>query len=152
MIGHLTENECREFLKNEALGRIGCSNNGETYVVPINYLFDNQNIIAHSQDGKKISMMRLNPSVCFEVDKMLSFQNWKSVIAWGKYQEITEETEKQNALQAFVNRMMYFKISETAQPPELSANRIHPRNEKIRTVVFKIIIENLTGRFETNAE
>ena len=112
MIGYLTEDECMIFLKNELLGRIGCNYNGETYVVPVNYLLAGNNIIAHSQEGKKIEIMRKNPKVCFEADNMVSLQNWKSVIAWGTYQEITDTKEKWNALNDFVNHMMYFKISE----------------------------------------
>lgn len=148
MIGHLAENECRDFLKQEVLGRIGCCNNGETYIIPVNYLFDDSCIIAHSQEGKKIEMMRANPRVCFEVDQMKSLQSWTSVIAWGYYQEITDNTEKWNALHDFVNRMMYFKISQTARPPEMSPSRTRPRSGKIKTVVFKIVLDKLTGRYE----
>lgn len=148
MIGYLTESECKDFLKNELIGRIGCSVGEEAYVIPINYLFDGRNIIAHSQEGRKIEMMRKNPKVCFEVDNMRSLQNWKSVIAWGKYEEVTDDNEKWDALHDFVNRMMYFKISETAHPPEMSPARMHPRSGKIKTVVYKIVLEKLTGRFE----
>lgn len=148
MIGHLTESECKEFLKNEIVGRIGCNTDGKAYVVPVNYLFDGENIIAHSQEGKKIEMMRKNPNVCFEADNMHSLQNWKSVIAWGTYKEITDDTEKWNALHDFVNRMMYFKISETAHPPEMTPGRQHPRSGKIKTVVYKIALQKITGRYE----
>lgn len=152
MIGHLTEAECKDFLKKEIVGRIGCSVNDETYVVPVNYLFDGNNIIAHSQEGKKIEMMRLNPKVCFEADDMKTLKNWRSVIAWGTYKEITDDTEKWDTLHNFVNRMMHFKFSETALPPEMMPQRMHPRSGKLKTVVFKIIIDKLTGRYEIEDE
>jgi uncharacterized protein len=152
MIGHLTEEECRAFLQKEILGRIGCSVNGETYVVPVNYLFDGANILAHSQVGKKIEMMRKNPNVCLEVDNMQSLKNWESVIAWGKYVEITNPKEKWDALHDFVNRLMHFKISETAYPPEMTPGRLHPRSGKLKTVVYKIVLEKITGRYEKEDE
>lgn len=152
MIGHLTEAECKDFLQKQILVRIGCNVNGETYVVPVNYIFNGTNIIAHSQEGKKIEMMRKNPNVCLEVDNMQALKNWKSVIAWGKFVEITDPTEKWDALHDFVNRMMHFKFSETALPPEMMPQRMHPRSEKLKTVVYKIIIEKLTGRYEREDE
>lgn len=148
MIGHLTEAECREFLKNQVVGRLGCYQPGKPYIVPVNFLFDGISIIAHSQEGTKIKMMRLHPQVCFETDEMKSLRQWKSVIAWGRYREIDDEREKWEALHAFVDRMMYVKISESAKPPELSAQREHPRSGQMTTIVYKIDVDILTGRYE----
>ena len=50
--------------------------------------------MAHSLKGMKIEMMRKKPKVCFEVDEMKNFTNWRSVIVWGEYQEFTEERER----------------------------------------------------------
>lgn len=149
MIGVLSENESMELLKNNFMGRIGCSNQGNLYIVPINYLYDGTSIIGHSQVGMKIKMMRNNPEVCFEVDEVKSFRNWKSVIAWGTYHEITDESEKWQALKVFVDHLMHAKVSETAQPPEASEMRMHPRSN-VKTVVYKIVIKRITGRFETD--
>src|SRR5205085_2181015 len=124
----------------------GCCLDGKPYVVPVNYCFDGTSIIAHSQEGLKIRMMRSNPNVCFEVDEMKSFTEWNSVIAWGKYQEITDEVEKWQVLETFVDKMMHIKVSETARPPETMESRTHPRS-LVKVVVYKINIEKLTGRF-----
>ena len=67
------------------IGRIGCSANGLTYVVPISYAYDNRYIYAHSKEGMKIQMMRLNPMVCFEIDTMDDLENWQSVVVWGRF-------------------------------------------------------------------
>jgi uncharacterized protein len=32
-------------------------------------------------------MMRRNPEVCFEVDRVEDLVNWDSVIGWGTYEE-----------------------------------------------------------------
>lgn len=149
MIGRLTDEQAEDVIRSNVLGRIGCHDNGKIYVVPVNYIYDGKYIIGHSTEGMKIRMMRKNPSVCFEVDEMKSFTNWKSVIAWGEYQELTEERDRYYAMKLFVDRMMHLKISETAKPPEISEKRVHPRSPgNIRPVVFRIVITMKTGRFE----
>ncbi|MDP4261277.1 MAG: pyridoxamine 5'-phosphate oxidase family protein [Bacteroidota bacterium] len=149
MIGKLTDDQVTEVLQSNVLGRIGCHDSKRIYVVPVNYVYDGKYIIAHSVEGMKIHMMRRNPSVCFEVDEMKSFTNWKSVITWGEYQELTEERDRYYAMKLFVDRMMHLKISETARPPEISEKREHPRSPgNIKPVVFRIVITEKTGRFE----
>jgi uncharacterized protein len=149
MIGKLTDEQIEEVLKGNVLGRIGCSEGNKVYVVPINYVYDGKHIIGHSVVGMKIRMMRNNPAVCFEVDEMKSFTNWKSVIVWGQYQELTDERERYPAMKLFVDRMLRMKISETAIPPELSEHRVHPRSPgNIKPVIYRIIITEKTGRFE----
>jgi len=151
MIGKLTDEQIEEVLRKNVLGRIGCSHNGRQYVVPINYVYNGRDIIAHSVSGMKIDMMRMNPSVCFEVDEMKSFTNWKSVIAWGEYQELTDERQRYAAMKMFVDRMLHMKISETATPPELSEDRVHPRSPgMIKPIIYRIVLVEKTGRFEND--
>ncbi len=149
MIGHLTEQQVNEVLQQNILGRIGCCDGSKVYVVPVNYVFDGKNIIGHSVEGMKIDMMRRNPNVCFEVDEMTDFTHWKSVVAWGEYQELTDERERYQAMKLFVDRMLHLKISETAKPPEIAEARVHPRSPgNIRPVIYRIIITEKTGRYE----
>ncbi|MEJ0105924.1 MAG: pyridoxamine 5'-phosphate oxidase family protein [Bacteroidota bacterium] len=58
MIGRLTHEQIEEVLKENVLGRIGCSDGKKIYVVPVNYIYDGKYIIAHSVMGMKIEMMR----------------------------------------------------------------------------------------------
>lgn len=149
MIGHLTEQQVNEVLQRNILGRIGCCDGEKVYVVPINYVFDGKNIIAHSVEGMKISMMRKNAHVCFEVDELTDHTHWKSVVAWGEYEELTGERERYQAMKLFVDRMLHLKISETATPPEIAEARVHPRSPgNIRPVIYRIIITEKTGRYE----
>jgi nitroimidazol reductase NimA-like FMN-containing flavoprotein (pyridoxamine 5'-phosphate oxidase superfamily) len=151
MIGILTDAQVEEVLQSNVLGRIGCRDGNKIYVVPVNYVYDGKYIIAHSVEGMKIRMMRKNHSVCFEVDEMKTFTNWKTVIAWGEYQELTEERDRYYAMKLFVDRMIRMKISETAKPPEISEKRVHPRSPgNIRPVVYRIVISEKTGRYEND--
>ncbi len=150
MIGRLTHEQIETVLKENVLGRIGCSAGKKTYVVPVNYVYDGKFIIAHSVMGLKIDMMRKNPQVCFEVDEMKSFTNWKSVIAWGEYQELTDERDRYYAMKLFVDRMMHVKISEAAIPPETTEKKVHQGLPgSIKPIVYRIVITEKTGRFES---
>ena len=46
-------------------------------------------IIVHSTGREEIHYMKEKPEVRFEVDEMEDMMNWRSVIAWGNYEEIT---------------------------------------------------------------
>ena len=97
----------------------------------------------------KIQMMRKNPDLCFEVDEMKSFTNWKCVIGWGQYLKLTDEWDRYYAMKLFVDRMMNVKITETAIPPEIAEKRMHPLSPVIiKPVIYKIVITEKTGRFE----
>ena len=151
MIGNLTEEQIEEVLKENVLGRIGCNDGKKTYVVPINYAYDGKFIIAHSVMGMKIEIMRKNPHVCFEVDEMKSFTKWKSVIAWGEYQELADQRDRFFAMRLFVDRMMHIKISKTAIAPEMAEGRVHLRSPgNVRPIIYRIVITEKTGRFEND--
>jgi uncharacterized protein len=149
MTGHLTDKEIDELLTGNFFGRIGCTDGKQPYVVPTNYIFDGKQIIAHAVTGRKIRVMRDNPLVCLEVDEVKSFTDWKSVVVFGRYEEITEEKEQLQAMKLFVDRMLHLKMSETAVVPDITETRVHPRSPGfIKPVVYRIVIEEKTGRFE----
>jgi uncharacterized protein len=148
MLGLLLPYEIEEVITNGILGRIGCSWKGKTYIVPINYVYDGKCIIAHSTEGSKIFIMRENPDVCFEVEEIINNQNWKSVIAQGTFQEISDERERYEAMKLFVDKMMKLKVSTTAHPPEMNPERMRTNQHCARAVIYRIILNEKTGRYE----
>ncbi|RXK62905.1 hypothetical protein ESA94_06490 [Lacibacter luteus] len=147
MLGILSKGEIEELLYGSNLGRIGCSYNGKTYVVPVNYIYDGRCVLAHSVEGMKIQIMRKNPSVCFEVDEISNNKNWKSVIAQGTYTELTGERERYDAMKLFVDRMLKLKISSTTHPPEPEPERLH-NSSSAKPVIYRILLTEKTGRYE----
>ncbi len=147
MFGELKDAEIKEMLGRYFIGRIGCHANGRTYVVPISYAFDGQYIYIHTQEGMKLNMMRENPQVCFELDAMEDKLIWKSVIIWGSFQEITDPVERSNALKKLLDRVYPFIISKKMK---LGTHWPFPPDDlnNIKGVVFRIRIEEMTGRFE----
>ena len=147
MIGKLSSGQIEEVLNKGLVGRIGCSADGETYIVPISYGYDGQFIYCHTKEGKKTEMMRKNPHICFQVDDMTSMANWKSVILQCDYQELTAEAERVKALQVLLNRYLPVMSSITTHLGELWPFAPKHLNE-INGVVFRQLIRKKSGRFE----
>lgn len=149
MVGILSETEIEDVLKNNIIGRIGCRDGDKVYVVPISYVHMNDYVLCHSFSGKKIDMMRKNPSVCFEVDEIKSYTDWRCVIAHGRYEELTDENDITEAKRQFTDLMMHIKISETALSPEERQNHSSPAGPRMASSIFYIIrFSRITGRCE----
>ncbi len=149
MFGSLDDKQIEEVLMRQILGRIGCSSGGVTYIVPISYAYDGIYVYGHTGKGMKIDVMRQNPDVCFEVEEMKDMANWKSVIAWGKFEEVTDQAQRKAGLQLLVDRVLPLISSETTH---LSPQWPFPVNDinTIKGILFRIKLEKKTGRFETN--
>ncbi|MFT5167063.1 MAG: nitroimidazol reductase NimA-like FMN-containing flavoprotein [Saprospiraceae bacterium] len=147
MLGTLTNYEIDQILKSQTLGRIGCSAEGRTYIVPIAYAYDGEYLYGHSPEGMKIKMMRQNPKVCFEVDSMENLANWKSVIIQGEFQELIGEPGRQ-AMQFFVKQLQPHLLSSTSIPSQGMSHFHQTEQSELKSVVFRIQIHEKTGRFE----
>jgi len=144
MLGELSKREIITLLESQFIGRIGCHVNGETYIVPVNYVYQNNAIYVQSGEGKKIEMLRTNSRVCFQVDKIDSMFTWKSVILWGNFEEL-KDMERQQVMQGLILRIM-------PNTDEAGRNPAHAINAQLHDslIVFRINIENGTGRFESH--
>ena len=148
MLGELNENQIEELLKKQVTGRIGCHADGTTYIVPINYVYKDGYIYGHSAAGKKIDMLRTNPKVCFQVDDIESIVKWKSVIAWGTYEEITNRIEMQQAMHEIIRHIMPLDSQSNWHPSHGFAESESDIGTSIELILYKICINKKTGRFE----
>ena len=147
MLGELENAQIEKVIADNTIGRLGCHAEGKTYVVPISYAYDGQFIYARTFEGLKISMMRKNPNVCFQIDEMQDMANWKSVIAWGTFEELSGTDERNEGLQKLIARILPEISSETLK---LSPEWPFPTKDytKIEGIVFRIRLAEKTGRFE----
>lgn len=147
MFGILSNDRIEKVIKENFIGRIGCTENGKTYILPISYAYDGENLYAHSREGLKISIMRKNPHVCFQVDTMKDMADWDSVLLWGTFKELTEEKDRNEAMENLMNRQLPLISSETVKlSPEWP---FHAGNHSsVPGIFFKINITERTGRFE----
>jgi nitroimidazol reductase NimA-like FMN-containing flavoprotein (pyridoxamine 5'-phosphate oxidase superfamily) len=147
MIGILNETEVEEVLRKQFIGRIGCHSGEHVYVVPVSYAYDGKYIYVRTFEGKKVDILRKNPMVCFEVDESYNMADWKSVIGWGKFEELTNTEERNKALRILIDRQLPLLSSDTSHigdiwpfPPEDLTT--------IKGVVFRIWLKEKTGRYE----
>ncbi len=141
MLKTLSKKSSREFLKQHHLGRLGCVlKNGEPYVVPVNYLFDDQYIYIHSLPGLKISAMRANPKICLQADEINGdgFE-WRSVVTHGEFEEVKDREQKLKILFEFYEKFPHFTPVEAKIESKISLQN---------TIVFRIKISSLTGLAE----
>src|SRR5262249_22680406 len=113
MICEISENQSRELLREQNFGRLGCCEDKEPYVVPINYYFDGESIYMHSLPGRKIDILRANPHVCLQVDKIEDAYNWQSVIAFGAFEEILDLIRREQILSAMFKRFPHLTPVES---------------------------------------
>jgi hypothetical protein len=151
MLGKLNAYEIEDLLHQQLIGRIACYADGVPYIVPVSYAYDGQYIYVHTKEGMKVNMMRTSPEICFETDTMDNTANWKSVIAWGKFQELFDKEEREHALRILVDRILPTVSSETTH---LCPNWPFPPTNlnEIKGIVFRVKLTDKTGRFEKNTE
>jgi uncharacterized protein len=131
----LSEDKIEHLLSTALVGRIACcahepEDNRRPYLVPLAYGYDGTAIYAHSGTGRKIRIMRANPLVTIEVDEATEADRWSSVIAEGRYEELTDP-----AVIAAAIRHIY---PEPAEIPDLPPD----------TIVYRIVLTAKSGRYE----
>ncbi len=146
MFGQLNEEQIEQLLQRQYVGRIGCTANHVVYVVPVGYAYDGTSVYAHSLEGMKITMMRENPEVCFEVDDTSDISNWQSVIGWGTFEELAGE-ERVEAIKLLAFKNIPVVASKTAKL--LPEYPFYPSDfNEMEGIVYQIKLNKKTGRFE----
>jgi uncharacterized protein len=136
MIKNLNEGQSREVLHRGRIARLGCIVDNSPYVVPVNYVFDGNQAYVHSLPGRKVTAMRENPRVCLQVDEIEDEWNWKSVLAFGLYEEVTGAHEISCAMGGLLARFPQLTPVESVIAEDAGAPT---------PIVFRIRVESLTG-------
>ena len=140
MLGELTTEQIEDLLRNEVIARLGCLSDDRVYVVPVTYVYDGTYVWGHAMDGAKLAAMRADPRVCVEVEHVDDLSNWRSVIAWGTFEECRDD-DWDKGMALLVERIMpMLKFPPHQPPPDLSGLR--------RGSVYRIRLGTKTGRFE----
>lgn len=148
MLGTLTNDQIDHVLRTETLGRIGCFDGKEVYIVPVTYVYHKGSIYAHSKEGRKVLVMRKNPEVCFQVDAIDNMANWRSVIVWGRYEELTDRKAQTAGMKILIDRLMPLVTSETIRPTHSHSHPPEVLEKGLKAVAYRIKITKATGRFE----
>jgi len=136
MITTLNNQEARKILQSARVGRLGCIVNGEPYIVPIGYNFEDDYLYSHSLPGTKINALRENPRACVQVDEIEGDLHWRSAMAFGEFQEITNSEERAETL----NQLLHLFPLLTPVEAVIAADGSSPG-----VIVFRIKIDRVTG-------
>ena len=147
MIGNLNDDQINNILLSQAVGRIGCVNGNEPYIVPVTYLYDGTHIYGQTQPGMKLDIMRKNPNICFHVDLISNMSNWQSVLVTGTFHELHEE-EAQIARENLYNRVYPLLTTSTIHSHEHEVVTEVEDANRVKEVMYRIEIKTKTGRFE----
>jgi len=148
------ENEIREteeimnIIRKAEVCRIALHDDPYPYIVPLNFGIEEGDPLVfyfHSaKEGRKIDLIRKNPSVCFEIDSDTEIRtgklacdwsmHYRSVIGVGAVHIIDDQTEKEHGLNIIMNHY--------------SQDRHHKFDAGIltRTCVLKLIVKELSGK------
>jgi hypothetical protein len=132
----LDEGDAKKLLSKCGVGRLGCVDNGEPYVVPINYLFEDGIIYSHSLPGLKIDALRAHPRACLQVDEIENEFEWRSVIAFGNFEEIRTPSDRRATLSKLLARFPLLTPVESVMAMDANSPD---------SVVFCIRVERITG-------
>jgi nitroimidazol reductase NimA-like FMN-containing flavoprotein (pyridoxamine 5'-phosphate oxidase superfamily) len=132
----LSEREMLELLEFERVGRLGLNDDPQPYVVPTDFIYKDGAIYIHSPpDGRKASLARRNPHVCFEVDRYNEdVTEYRSVIVRGDIEEVFDDVERRAAMRALAEK--------AARSGGWQAHK-GPRPGSIS--IFRITIREMTG-------
>jgi uncharacterized protein len=142
VVHEMTEKECRSLLARAAMGRLGCSLDNQPYVVPVYLAYEPDSIYVFSTFGQKIEWMRANPKVCIEVDEITNESQWASVVANGRYQELSEPryaAERAHAHELLEKRYRWW-LNALAERRMKSSDDL-----LIATLFFCVPIDSMTG-------
>lgn len=147
MLGELNETQINSILTSQMVGRLACTNGKQPYIVPVTYTYDGNYIYGQTNVGTKLKILRKNPNVCFEVDMMTDMRNWKSVIVYGKFEEL------KNAAAVKARDILFDRVF-----PLMTSSTIHSfghgeegkvdDSTRVKHVMYRIKIKKVTGRFE----
>jgi uncharacterized protein len=140
LIHELTADECRAILSRSRLARLACSHHDQPYIVPVFAEFDDDYLYSFATVGQKIEWMRSNPKVCVQVDDVEDVGHWTSVVAFGRYEELTD------AAQHRAGRERARELLESRREFWFPAAAKLASGEHAFPVVFRIKIDRLSGR------
>jgi uncharacterized protein len=141
-ISEMNRQECRDSLARMGFGRLGCAYRNQPYVVPIYFAYNTNHLYGFSAMGQKIKWMRSNPLVCLEADEVRHHDDWTTVVAQGRYEEILD-TPKYASLRSAVQASLQKRTMwwQTGFAAAKSRRQFKPQIP----VFFSIRIKQITG-------
>lgn len=137
-IRELTSDEIHALLSRNHVGRIAFSFHDQVDIRPIHYVYADNWLYGRTSPSDKLTTLRHNQWVAFEVDEVRGPFDWQSVVAYGSFYRLSDET----APQSLELRDEALKHIRSFAPETLRGTDPVP----FRTELFAIAIDRVTGR------
>ncbi len=126
-------------LKRADYGHLGCARDNRPYVMPIHYAYEDPDIYIFTTEGMKTEFIAANPEVCLQVEEVDGPTDWKSVIATGKAERLTDQEEIERAMQSITK-------NNPTLTPALNKMCSDPRGRASHITLYRIHPDIISGR------
>jgi nitroimidazol reductase NimA-like FMN-containing flavoprotein (pyridoxamine 5'-phosphate oxidase superfamily) len=142
VISEMTDVASIELLTRAHLGRLGCTHDLQPYVVPIYFVYYYHCLYSFSTIGQKIEWMRANPLVCVQTDEIINQEQWQSVVASGRYEELPDTpdwtVERTTASSLLQRNAAWWE-------PGIGKTTLRTGERAMNPVLFRIHLNRITG-------
>ncbi|HEX2975850.1 MAG TPA: pyridoxamine 5'-phosphate oxidase family protein [Bacteroidales bacterium] len=132
-------------MKKSEICRLGLVDDGEAYIVPVNYAYEDGHIYIHSAPhGRKIDLLRKNNKVSFEIEHSYEIikddvpcrwtAKYRSVMGKGTISIESDLASKKNALDKIMKKY------------DAGINLVYDESSLSRIVILKLKILSVTGK------
>ncbi|MEL6649674.1 MAG: pyridoxamine 5'-phosphate oxidase family protein [Bacteroidota bacterium] len=149
MTGILSPKAARELVKNHYTGHLAVADENGPYVVPFTYYYDeaSNSLISYTAEGRKVDALRKDARACVNVSEIKALNLWKSVIVEGTFEEL-KEVEAVDAILLLITRLKD-QVNASGHPEVDTIAEMSPAKASATKVVYRINIDKISGRFET---
>jgi uncharacterized protein len=141
-IQDMTQAMSLDLLNTASVGRIACAKSFQPYVTPFTFAYHEGSIYSFATVGRKIEWMRANPLVCVEVEKIVSKQEWQTLVIFGRFQELTATPEFNQRL-VFAHELLA-RSAAWWEPGYVKT--LHDEVERpVQPIYFRILIDEICG-------
>ena len=139
------QTEVLAIMKEALVCRLGLSDEGAPYVVPMNFGLGESCLYLHcAREGRKLDILRKNDRVCFEMDLLREIKQAQTACGWGaRYESVIGFGRAVLVKDSYEKRAALDRIMEHygARAPFSYEDDILAKTEVIR-----IDIESVTGK------
>jgi nitroimidazol reductase NimA-like FMN-containing flavoprotein (pyridoxamine 5'-phosphate oxidase superfamily) len=143
IVCEMTRDDCIDILTRSHLGRLACAQDGQPYITPFCFVFEDPFLYALATRGQKIDWMRANPQVCVELDHVEACDRWHSIVIFGHYEELPPAPDwKHELIRAHALLKTHVGWWEAGWA---SREQLFP-GQDFDYVFYRIHIDRMTGR------
>ena len=134
----LSRDDAVALLARNHFGRLAFSFRDRVDIEPISYVFSNGSLYGRTSHGTKLTTLRHDPWIAFEVDEIEGHFDWRSVVVHGTLYFLNDvTTERAGESYAHALELLRKFDAEALTPADATPDRI---------MVFRIYPDNIAGR------